>query len=415
MEHYASLRHPRAHVRVVNLGRLGVDSAGLRDLFESTVGMRPDLAVVLCGHNEFLRPEPGVRYVRGILSNLATVRVASKLIERRWPGVRTAEILPKHVVGLDRAGAFFHEKERVYFDNMTAIARTARAQGVPLLLGTLPSNLRDWPPVFRRLERAADDPADVAAMETALAAANSGDASALRSFVVGPAARRPDDPMFRFLRGRLRLLEGDAAGALDDLVFARDLDPLPWRVTSTFNDFVRTLARGERTLFADLDEELRVDGVPGFDLLADNCHPTAEGARRMALAMLRAAERAGVLDRPDSDDGDVTEFLVSAGFVPGSTLRLRYLLENGKYMMKTPDFNFRLAHGVFEQAAQEFPGSWEVQANLGTVLLLAGDRREGMDALRRARAIHGGELDVSDRDALPYLYEALQGGAATNR
>jgi lysophospholipase L1-like esterase len=410
MQHYASRRYPGTDVRFVNLGRKGVDSEGLLDLVEATIGMHPDLAIVLCGHNEFLHAQPRKRIVGGLVSWSATVRVASRLIVRTWPGLRTAEILPDHVVGIDRDSALFKNGQRHYFDDMTAIVRAARDADVPVLLGTLPSNLRDWPPVFRRLLRPDGDPADVNAMEAALAAANRNDAAGLRSFVAGPAARHPDDPMFRFLRGRLRLLEGDTAGAVSDLVFARDEDPLPWRVSSTFNDFVRKLARDEHTPFADLDEEMRAGGVPGFELVADNCHPTPEGARRMALALLGATERAGILPAPGPDACELSAFLTAAGFVPGSALRLRWLLENGKYMMRSPDMNFVAAHAVFDRAVRESPRSWEAHANLATMLLIEGRRAEGMAAFGQATELHGAPLDVSDREALPYLYEALQTG-----
>jgi len=408
MEHYVARACPGAAVRFVNLGRIGVDSEGLRDLFESTISVRPDLAIVLCGHNEFLRAAPRERMIGGLLSHSAMVRAGARLAAKAWPGVRTREILPEHLAGVDRAGDLFRQKQRLYFENMSAVVRAARDAGVPLMLGTLPCNLRDWPPVFRRLDRPADDAADVAGMETALAAVNDGDVETLRSFVVGPAAARPDDPMFRFLRGRLRLFDGDAAGAMEDLVFARDQDPLPWRASSTFNDYVRTLARDERTLFVDVDAEFRADGVPGFDLLADNCHPSPEGARRMAQAILRAAATAGVLPPSASERCDLTEFLIDAGFTPGSPLRLRYVLENGKYMMKTPNFDYRIARRIFEKAALEFPTSWEVQGNLATALFFERRRLEGMNALQRGDELFGGKLDVSDRDALPYLFEALQ-------
>jgi hypothetical protein len=75
--------------------------------------------------------------------------------------------------------------------------------------------------------------------------------------------------------------------------------------------------------------------------------------------------------------------------------------------MRSPDMNFAAARPVFELAVRESPQSWEARANLGTVLLIEGRRAEGTDAVRRATDLHGGPLDVSDRDALPYLYEAL--------
>src|SRR6185295_3935070 len=121
------------------------------------IGMRPDLAIVLCGHNEYLRAAPQGR-VAGALSRIAMARVASKFAARMWPGLRTREVLPNRVAGVDRAGDYFRKKRALYFDDMRAVVRAAKDADVPILLGTLPCNLREWPPVFRRLDRPADDP-----------------------------------------------------------------------------------------------------------------------------------------------------------------------------------------------------------------------------------------------------------------
>ena len=222
----------------------------------------------------------------------------------------------------------------------------------------------------------------------------------------GVAATRAD-PMVRFLQGRLRLAKGDRSGALGDFVFARDEDPFPCRVSSTFNASLRGIAADAHVPFVDLQEALG-DDLPGADLFGDNCHPTPEGARRMALALLRAAERAGLLPAPATDaEPAVEEFLAAAGCVSGSHLRLRMLLENGKYAMRRPFYHYPIAERFLRQAVREYQQSWEVHANLATALLLQRKIDGGFDELRCAEALHGGPLDLTDVETLPYLKVTL--------
>lgn len=403
MAYHAARRYPGTKVRFVNLGRPGIDSARLRAIFEATIGNRPDFAILLCGHNEYLSLElPPFR------QPFALVRVASRAVGRLSRVLRPPELMPERLYPADRASPTFRRKASIYVENMTAMVHAARAKGVPVMLGTLPSNLRDWPPVFRRLVRSVPDASYEPAMTEGLAAAERGDAAALRSVVMAREPRDAEDPMFRFLRGRLRLLDGDAARALEDLRYARDSDPFPWRASSTFNEHIRTLARDERTLFADLEEAVRAGGIPGFDLVTDNCHPTPEAGFRMAMALLKEAEHARILPAPAADDRSLSTFLADAGFASGTPLRLRYLLTNGTYVMKTPFFHFPIARRIFEQAAVESPKSWEVHANLATILLFEGRKDEGVEHLRLATELHGRPLDVANRAATPYLKEAVE-------
>src|SRR5262245_21442580 len=81
MQYLAERRHPGRPIRVLNLGVPGIDSARLRQFVGDTISNRPDLAVVLCGHNEFLRPVAS-RRPPGVLRHCAIARVASEVAAR---------------------------------------------------------------------------------------------------------------------------------------------------------------------------------------------------------------------------------------------------------------------------------------------------------------------------------------------
>jgi hypothetical protein len=244
-------------------------------------------------------------------------------------------------------------------------------------------------------------------MERALAADARGDLDALRSHVEAWRDRARGDAMVRFLRGRLRLASGDRNGARDDFVRARDDDPIPSRMTTSLRTSLRRVANDAQVPFVDLEDALG-DDLPGSDLVVDNCHPTPEGAHRMALALLRRAEQGGLLPAATVDAHPaVDEFLAAAGCVPGSPLRLRMLLENGKYALRRPLYCYPLAERHLRESVLEFPGSWEAHANLATALLLQRRIDEGFDELRRAEVLHGGPLDLTNVESLPYLRVTL--------
>jgi lysophospholipase L1-like esterase len=405
MQYLATLRNPGRRIRILNLGVPSIDSARLKTFVEDTIENRPDLAIVLCGHNEFLRPPVG-RQPSGVLRHSAIARIASDVAARSALLLEdsTPEGLTKP---LDRADGAFRLREEVYRENMAAIVETVRGRGVSVLLASPASNLRDWPPVFRRLARNGGDDAYEPSMERALAADAQGDVAALQSCVETWQDRRRGDAMVRFLQGRLRLAQEDHSGALRDFVFARDEDPIPCRMTSTLYEALRSVATDARVPYVDLAEALG-DDIPDANLIVDNCHPTPEGAHRMAIALLRAAESADLLPAPATNaEPPVDEFLAAAGCVLGSPLRHRMLVENGKYAMRRPLYHYPIAERRLRQAALEYPQSWEVHANLATALLLQRRIDEGLDELQRAESLHGSPLDMTDVDTLPYLKVTL--------
>jgi lysophospholipase L1-like esterase len=411
MQFYAARRHPGRAVRVVNLGVRSADSSQIRDLVERTIGNRPDLAVVLCGHNEFVRP-PGEEPLDGALRRSELAKAVHRVVSRASVSMGSPPVPPGRNAPVARSADFVAGRDARYRRNMTAVVSAAREERVPLVLATLPSNLRDWPPVFRRLAPADGDLARQDAYENAmleaLAADERRDVGALRAFVSAREAEFADDAMFLFLGGRLRFADGDGAGALADLTRARDVDPIPSRMSSSFLEFVRTLAREERTLFADLEAATADGTIPGADVIADNCHPTPEGARRMAAALLRTAEIAGVLPGPAADAWPLEDFLRDVGYAPGSSLRLRYLVFNGQYAMRRPLYHYGVAARYLDAAVAEFPSAWVAHANLATLHLLTGDVDAGKRELDRAQALRGRPLDLADRETVPYLGEILE-------
>ena len=415
---------PDRNIRIYNFGAPGRDTAFVRAQFERRLADQPDLTVVITGHNEFLRPSTPARKpvadIRGALSaHLATMRLVERGVNRmmKW---RKANVMPDQVEPWDRRSPEFERRLAAYEADLKEIVATARQHGVKLILGTLPSNLADWPPVYQRLSNRDSRYSElVSRIQRLLREEKYREASQAISEGGGSYS---EDAMLYFLRGKVQAAEGAYSDALTSFIKARDLDPVPWRTTSQLNSIVRRNATGRPGVYlVDLDkvyQERAEHGMIGLDLIGDNVHGTPLGESISAQAVIEVMSQIGFLPRLEKTWAlccPVTRFLTDIGYLqPKSPLRLQVLLEDGKYVMKTPFLNYDLSRKYLMDAVNVDENSWEVWANLASVSYLTGQSAKGAGQLARATELHHAPLDPDDRIHTPYLKEALQAVTPTN-
>lgn len=416
---------PGREVELVNFGRGARASTVVRQVVAETLARdEPDLLVVLTGHNEFLfRTGSGgiAEDARKLLRGSALFRTATKALERlRGPVVRRDSdfVLPKELVPYDRGAAWFRERRAAFAENLEAIADLARARGVPLALCTAPSNLFDWPPVHEAIAHAVPNPsydADVARVRGEL---DAGDAERALADARAVEAAHGEDAMMAWLAGRALAVLGRLEDARYELRRASDLDPYPWRVLCEFNEAARRTGEREGVIPVDVARAFEVaapDGLVGFELVCDNCHPSPLGGAVAALAIARALRERGVLLAPDvalPEPAAWRDAFLARRAAEGRLpeLERRYLLENGIYCMKTPFRNRARAEVYLAQACERFPDDWSAFANRGALALLSGDRPRGVELLARAGELLGHPLDPRGEEeerAVPYLREAV--------
>ncbi|MEW6744428.1 MAG: hypothetical protein AB1486_16870 [Planctomycetota bacterium] len=141
---------------VINLGRRGYGSARVAILFRQAMCLHPDLAVIYCGHNEFVelgffedveaQLSPGLRVAAGLLSNLRSFNVLVDGIRRLGSGSDTPE---RWTDEYERFTHFTFKETlaqlELYRENLTHICREAKSHGVQLLLCTVVSNMLSAP------------------------------------------------------------------------------------------------------------------------------------------------------------------------------------------------------------------------------------------------------------------------------
>jgi lysophospholipase L1-like esterase len=406
---------PDRYVELLNLARSGIGSADVREAFEQGLEASPDLAIVLMGHNEFMVAEQR----RGWRGALLRLRERSRLVRAVAAALGRDEVaveppLPDAIAPVWPDSGFARRVLEAFGENLDAIVALARERDVPLFLATAPSNLAEWPPAFLRVDvpDAADHAAVVASVRALLAEEKG--AQALDEIQLAKA-RFGDDAMLLYLEAQALRALGRPSDARPLFQQALDRDLVPRRASSAVNERVRAAATQEGVVLVDvarLFAEYTPDGLVGFQLVCDNCHPTPLGHALIGRAIAASMQERGLLVPPEAKIGGLMDWMARMNARNGDAearhrMRARWLLSNAVYAMKTPFFNFEASRRYLDEVSRLAPGDWRVWANLATLALLDGDLSAGRRDLLRATRLRGATLDPSERGSVPYLAEAL--------
>ena len=313
---------PDRAIEAVNAAAMSYGSHRMRILAHELARHEPDLVIVYEGHNEFVER----RFYDRVLARSATLDPLRELLfrsrlyssmtalyesgaARRGAGDAAADAgTTGELLGLDvereyttdLARAERAEVRGLFEDNLRAIVRVARGAGAEVILCTVASNLKDWPP---NQSRFADDvPFEarqvaqqrLAAAQRALA---SGAAAQALELLEQAAAIDATYAATRYELGRTL----EALGRYDDAraayVAARDLDSQPSRAPSEHNETIRRVAREEGAHLVDVErlfESASEHGLVGFGLIEDYVHPKPEAHRMIARELWRTIEAEGL-------------------------------------------------------------------------------------------------------------------------
>jgi len=402
---------------VCNMGEGGRDSTGVMLDIEKTIQYHPDLIIVLSGHNEFLQPvfdSTFARRWRERTARLATIRLFNKLMEKiAWRLNRPAvqQSMPETLLVHDRNGTDFHARLARYKSNVESMVLAAQDAGIPMLFGTLASNLDEWAPVFKKIPVGEGGVRNEQSVTRMLDLIEAHQFDAARTIFDGipwePAEAQA--PIVKYLEAQFlpKQSKDQQSSRREAFLAVRDADPIPWRALTLFNQDMRNAVEGKVDVtLVDVEELLgnaADDGAPGFDLITDNCHPAPIANTLIARALLNAAAAYTGKSLPWSEQ-DASSYLSS---LP-SELRLEYLLRNGVYVMKVPFFNYPASRRYLEEARTNWPSDWRSWANLASIELLVGDPAQGKALLRHALSLQPDQQLYMSHQHTPYLKDAMQ-------
>lgn len=319
-------RYPGTQFEVVNVAFTAINSHVIVPIARDCRRLQGDLWLVYMGNNEVIGPfgagtifgsqSPPLPVIRANLALKAT-RTGQLLEAARqrlrpsgdaaqgWGGMTM--FLGEQVRRDDPRLAVLRDHFQRNLEDLIALGTSG---GARLVVSTMVSRLRDWPP-FGSLHRA--DLTEAQRLEweqyyqAGVAAETAGDLpGAIRSHEQA-AKIDPEFAELQFRWGRACLAAGQPAEARAHLVLARDFDTLRFRTDSSLNDTIRqTVAQHTGGDIRLLDAEKAFDrhstnGIPGQEWLHEHVHFTFAG--NYLLARLFAEETAAVLPpsaRPQS-------------------------------------------------------------------------------------------------------------------
>jgi Flp pilus assembly protein TadD len=301
---------PSRRWEVINAGGISYASYRVARLMEELADYEPDLFIVYSGHNEFLeqRTYGSLRktpeFVRDMGALASRMRLYSALYDVSYGQreVLSTEVdaVLDHSVGPED----YHRDDEMrvavvehYRESLTRMTRIAERAGAGMIFVTPASNVGDFSPF--KTEPTQGLSADVIRQADSLKLAatraldESNPAGALE-FSERALALDDRDADLLYLRGRALRSLGRVDEARDAFYAARDEDIAPLRALSPFPEIVADVARESNTGFVDfasIVDERSPNGIPGSELFLDHVHPTIEGNRLLALAIVQEMVR----------------------------------------------------------------------------------------------------------------------------
>jgi tetratricopeptide (TPR) repeat protein len=321
LEQLLNARYPDTHFEVVCVAMVAINSHAILPIARECAQLDGDAWIVYMGNNEMIgafgpgtvfgTKAPRLGIVRAILA-LKTTKLG-QLMDSLLAGVRSTSATPEAWGGIgmfsknplrhDDAGRLQAYKN--FNGNLAEILSVGQQAGVPIILSTVASNLRDCAP-FASLHSP-----DLAATELSeweklyeqgMAWEAAGSYSNALTAYTNAAAIDSDFAELQYRIGNCQLALTNREAAHRAFVASRDYDVLSVRADSRLNQIVLDAAKpydSKMVLPVDAARELTdhsPDGVLGKELFLEHVHYTLEGNYRLARIF---AERVKML-LPDS-------------------------------------------------------------------------------------------------------------------
>ena len=308
-------RYPDKKFEVVNTAMTAINSNVILPIARECARHQGDLWVVYMGNNEVVGPfGPGTIFGLQV-SSLALLRAmirlkatkTGQLIDRFLSGAGKQPEMPTSCEGmkmfLDQeitAGDPRLERTYRYFDaNTASIVKTGLRSGVPVILCTVASNVKDCPPFASRHSSslsAADAQKWRPWHEQGRELMNDGKAGLALELFSKALALDSEYAELQYFMGRCYLGLSRTDEARAHFEKARDLDTLRFRADSKINGILRHAAgqfSGDRLVLVDAAAAVAKqspNGLTGGEYLYEHVHFNFEGNYLLAISTAEAAQ-----------------------------------------------------------------------------------------------------------------------------
>ena len=414
---------PSRRWEVINAGGISYASYRVARLMEELADYEPDLFIVYSGHNEFLEKRTYDKLLKTpeLVRNLGTLASRMRLYSALYDVTYEQNaVLPTEVKALLERSVgpeHYHRDDEMrdavldhYRISLIRMTRISERAGAEMILVTPASNIGDFSP-FKAEPGPRASALDIRQVDTlklaATAALDQGDNA--RAAAISERALALDDRDAELLYLQARALRG--LGRIDEarraFIEARDEDVCPLRALTPIRAIVTDVARTRNTGlvdFARIVNERSPDGISGSELFLDHVHPTIEGNRLLALAIVQEMADEGIVSPAATWNAaaiaEITEQLEGSLDEQAHATALknlgRVLLWAGKH-----DEAERLVDRAMDATSQD----GETHFQKGTLLRRAGDNEAALVHYRKAARLEPWKAAV--RHALGVLLSEL--------
>ena len=286
---------PDQTIEVINTGLSGINSYSLLDMAPDIIAIDPDLVVIYAGHNEYYgalgvassetagqSPALVNTYLR--LQGLATVQALSSAIAAVMSpsstsgssGTMMERMVREENVPFE--GDLYTQGLRQYEANMRALMQRYQRAQIPVLWGTLVSNLRDHAP-FISIPSAGNEADYEALRQRVQLDLAAGRQEAAKQALEAYIAQDEHAAWPHFALARL-LLPTDRTRAADHFLRAKEYDALRFRAPEAMNDLIREIAAEYDVPIVETAPafiRLSDTGIIGKESMLEHLHPNVEG------------------------------------------------------------------------------------------------------------------------------------------
>ena len=350
-------------VEVVNLGIDTFNSYQVLDIAKKLPQYDPDLLIIYMGHNEIYGP-------LGVASNVAlgTSRDVINLILRlreikifqlannvyaklRTPSNRFKKETSPYKRMVNSSLAPHHplreQATENFRGNLHEIISIAKRHQIPVIVGTIVSNLRDWRPFDSEPPPSS---LDVVQWERLLkngkAAFEQNHLEEAERIYQAAIELFPDHAQTHFDLGHVYLAQGYQDKAKRSFTRARDLDILPIRAPSEINEIIKSVAKETDIILADLETAFQhydPENVVGKPMIVEHLHPSNEGYYLIASHLTHIIIKEGFLTtnkKLDFDDPSLKRKLDIGELNKGDLVRLRLMLKIWPFNINNAGYHY---------------------------------------------------------------------------
>ena len=315
------LLFPNRKIEVINLGMVATNSYTALDITRELARYQPNLIIYYGGHNEFYG-------ALGVASNLSvgSYRAITELY-LKLVRLRTFQLVRNVIQGI--VGLFVHQNNnyargtemqqvahgrlvpyessmykatyRIFKDNLEAMKRYCRSEGIPIIMGTQVSDLRDQPPFVSGNTPGMSEPAVTvfqALFKDGIALQSEGEWDSAATDYRKAIALNPLYADAHYRLAQCLDTTGSRLKALQQYTIARNYDELRFRTDSNFNGLIRSMNNNKYCFVADVVKAFKAaspDSLIGHNLIFEHLHPNSRGAFLIAKCYADVMSRAGLL------------------------------------------------------------------------------------------------------------------------